>query len=63
MGQNEGREGREKMETKNRKIEIRKYKIGTRKSKKMGPKINKMGWDEPGRVGRGGENGKKKNNK
>jgi hypothetical protein len=60
MGQNEGREGREKMEIKDRKIEIRKCKNWDRKSKKWGPKIKKMGWGKPGRTGRGGENRKKK---
>jgi hypothetical protein len=57
MGQNEGREGREKMETKNRKIEIRKYKNWDRKSKKMGPKIKKMG---PGRAESDWEGGGKR---
>jgi hypothetical protein len=52
MGQNEGREGWEKMETKNRKLRPENTKIGTRKSKKMDPKINKNG---VGRAGSGGE--------
>jgi hypothetical protein len=63
MGQNEGREGWEKMETKNRKLRSENTKIGARKSKKMDPKINKMGVGRPGSDGEGRENGKKKNNK
>jgi hypothetical protein len=53
MGQNEGSGGWEKMEIKNRKIEIRKYKNWDRKSKKMGPKIKKIGLGGAGRAGRG----------
>jgi hypothetical protein len=66
MGQNRvkngvGRGG--KNGNKNRKIEIRKCKNWDKKSKKMGQKIKKNGCGASGSAGRGGEGGRKKNNK
>jgi hypothetical protein len=63
MGQNEGREGGRKWGPKTEKLRAENAKIGARKSKKMGPKIKKMGVGRAESAGRGGENGKKKNNK
>jgi hypothetical protein len=57
-----GRGGR-KWRPKQKKLGPENAKIGTRKSKKMGPKIKKLGSDEQGRMERGGEGGRKKNNK
>jgi hypothetical protein len=52
MGQNEGREGWEKMEIKNRKLRSENAKIGLENHKKMGRKSKK--WGGASRVGWGG---------